>query len=152
VIGRGDLDEGVWFVVNGVLSSRNLCHLLTVREVNKAQSPVMTADNVRCWVVPAYDTPVAPYCTAIHIFARIDQDIRDSCDSAGNLRRGDVLVIMAPWTEMIRVFVCGSIGPNTRLDFEEDKGWCLGWSETDLVTRVLADESVTPKRTLNWSR
>jgi hypothetical protein len=110
---------------------------------------VMTEDNIRCWVIPAYDTPVVLCCTAIHIVARIGQDIRDSCDSASSFRRGSVLVIMALWTEMIRTFVYGDIGLDSRLDCEVDMDGCLGQSERDLVAGILADEPVTPKRALN---
>jgi hypothetical protein len=110
---------------------------------------VTTEDNIRCWVIPAYDNPVVLYCTAIHIVARIGLDIRDSCDSASSFRRGNVLVIMALWIEMIRRFFDGDIDLDSRLDCEVDTDGCLGRSERDLVTGVLTDEPVTPKRALN---
>jgi hypothetical protein len=107
---------------------------------------VTSEDNIRCWIIPAYDTPVVLYCTAIHIFARIGLDIRDSCDLASSFRRGNVLVIMVLWIEMIRRFFDGDIDLDSR---EVDTDGCLGRTERDLVAGVLADEPVTPKRVLN---
>ena len=99
--------------------------------------------------VPEFDTPVVLYCIAIRIFVRIGLDILDLCDFSRNLRRGGVLVIMEPWIELMRTFFYDDIGLDTRLDCEADKDGFLGRSETGLVTGVLADEPVTPKRMLN---
>jgi hypothetical protein len=110
---------------------------------------VTTEDNIRCRLVLACDTPVVLYYSAIHIVARMGQDIRGSCDSASNLGRGSVLVIMVLWIEMIRTFLYGDIGLDSRLDCEVDTDGCLGRSERDLVAGILADEAATPKRALN---
>ena len=110
---------------------------------------VTTEDNIRCWVIPAYDSPVVLCCIAIHIVARIGLDIHGSCDSAAsNLGRGSVLVIMALWIEMIRRSLYGD-SLDSRLDCEVDTDGCLGRSKRDLVAGELADQPVTPKRALN---
>ena len=115
-IGREDPGEGVEFVVNAVLSSRSLYHLLKVREASMDLYPVTAEDNIRCWDVLAHDKSVVRRRIEIRICARIGVDIHGSCDSASNNHHGRVLVIAVPLFERIRRVFYG----NTRLDIRLD--------------------------------
>lgn len=146
-IGREDPDEGVEFVVNAVLSSRSLYHLLKAREASMDLYPLTAEGNIRCWDVLAHGKSVVRRRIEIRICARVGMDIHDSCDSASNNHRGHVLVIAVPLFERIRRVFYGNTRLDICLDWEVDKGVCRGRSETDLVILVLADERVM----LEWA-